>query len=73
MTCTYFQTASLNMVAWLITKGFNIKDTKKLDGQTIFYFDRNEEVQKAVNDYNSNYELKKFISNFRKVKEIAKS
>lgn len=73
MTCSYFQTASLNMVAWLITKEFAIKDTKKLDGQTIFYFDRTEDVQLAVNEYNNNYELKKFIANFKKVKELIKT
>jgi dolichyl-phosphate-mannose--protein O-mannosyl transferase len=68
-----FQTSSLNIVAWLMTKGYVVKDKKRIDNSTIFYFDRDENLQKFLNEYNNNKELKSFISKFREVKMMAKN
>jgi hypothetical protein len=68
-----FQTSSLNLVAWLLVKGQKIKDYVKIDNQTIFYFDRTDNLQDIINQYNNNVELKKFITKFREVRAIAKS
>jgi hypothetical protein len=68
-----FQTSSLNIVAWLLTKGFTVKEKIKIDNQTVFFFDRNNTLQQAINDYNNNQELKNFIAKFKIVKEMAKT
>lgn len=68
-----FQTSSLNLVAWLMVKGFEVNDHIKINNQTIFYFDRVDGLQEAINQYNNNTELKLFITKFKKVKEMAKS
>lgn len=68
-----FQTSSLNIVAWLMTKGYVVKDKKRIDNSTIFYFDRDDNLQKYINEYNNNKELKAFISKFREVKMMAKN
>lgn len=67
-----FQTSSLNIVAWLRLKERKVLDKKKLNGKTVFYFDRDETLQKDIDDYNNNTELKKFIAKFREVKMMAK-
>ena len=68
-----FQTSSLNIVAWLMTKKYEVKDKKRIDDRTIFYFDRDENIQEAINEYNNNIELKEFISNFKKIKTMIKT
>ena len=68
MINTIFQTSSLNIVAWLMTKGYEVADQKKINNSTIFYFERDSKLQSALNEYNNNIPLKEFISNFRKVK-----
>lgn len=67
-----FQTSSLNIVAWLMVKDRAVSDKKKINGKTIFYFDRDEDLQKDIDEYNNNIELKKFIGKFREVKDMAK-
>jgi hypothetical protein len=67
-----FQTSSLNIVAWLLTKGYEVKDRKRINNSTIFYFNRDEKLQEVINEYNSNKELKDFIAKFREVKIMAK-
>jgi hypothetical protein len=67
-----FQTSSLNIVAWLMTKGYEVKDRKRINNSTIFYFDRDDKLQKVIDEYNSNKTLKDFIAKFREVKIMAK-
>jgi len=73
MNNNIFQTSSLNIVAWLMTKGYEITDKKKINNSTIFYFERDSKLQSALNEYNNNIPLKEFISNFRKVKMMIKA
>jgi len=73
MNNNIFQTSSLNIVAWLMTKGYDVKDQKKINNNTIFYFERDDNLQSAINEYNNNIPLKEFISNFRKVKMMIKT
>ena len=73
MTNSIFQTSSLNIVAWLMTKGYEVKDQKKINNSTIFYFERDNNIQSAINEYNNNTSLKEFISNFRKVKMMIRT
>lgn len=67
-----FQTSSLNIVAWLMVKNRTVVDKKKINGKTVFYFDRDETLQNDIDEYNSNVDLKKFIGKFREVKDMAK-
>jgi hypothetical protein len=67
-----FQTSSLNIVAWLMTKGYEVKDRKRINNSTIFYFDRDDKLQEVIDEYNSNTVLKDFIAKFREVKIMAK-
>jgi len=73
MNNNIFQTSSLNIVAWLMTKGYEVVDQKKINNSTIFYFERDNNLQSALNEYNNNTSLKQFISNFRKVKMMIKT
>jgi len=73
MNNNIFQTSSLNIVAWLMTKGYEVVDQKKINNSTIFYFERDNNLQSAINEYNNNIPLKEFISNFRKVKMMIKT
>ncbi len=66
----YFVTQSLNVAAYLLFKGFEVKHFKKEDGFASFCFDKSEEVFEAVNEYNQSGELKRFINCFREIKKI---
>lgn len=65
-----FQTSSLNLVAWLLLKGFKVIEIVKVSNQSIFYFERNDDLQRAIDAYNQNTELKAFIGQFKKVKDM---
>jgi hypothetical protein len=67
----YFYTSSLNMTAWLHSKRFEIVNIVKLD-KPIFYFTRTDELEKSINDYNNNIELKTFIGAFRYINQLTK-
>ena len=73
MNNNIFQTSSLNIVAWLMTKGYEVSDKKRINNSTIFYFERDKNLQSILNEYNNNIALKEFISNFRKVKMMIKA
>ena len=67
----YYYTGSLNMASWLYSKGFEIINITKLD-KAVLYFDRSEELEKSIEEYNKNLELKKFITAFKEVKQQIK-
>jgi hypothetical protein len=73
MSFNYYHTASLNIAAWLISKDIPLKDSKRIDKQMIFYFEKTNELNNAISEYLSNESLKKFITSFKKVKEIVNS
>ena len=68
----YF-TQSLNVAAWLIHRDIEFK-CKSIDdnGKVVFYFERTPDTKLAVDEYNSNQEIRGFITAFRKVKNIMK-
>ncbi len=66
----YFVTQSLNVAAYLLFKGFQVKNFKKEDGFASFCFDKSEKVFEAVNEYNQSGELKRFINCFREIKKM---
>lgn len=66
----YFYTSSMNIAAWLLSKGFEVEQKTRLDNQTVLYFKRSPELQQALNDYNNNKELKSFITCYGKVRDV---
>jgi hypothetical protein len=68
----FYFTQSLNVAAFLLYKGFQVKNVLTTNGITTFYFDRCDEVFDAVRDYNTNTDLKKFITAFRDIKDMIK-
>jgi hypothetical protein len=66
----YFSVMSLNMVAWLVSKGFEVVETVIVNNQVTFFFEKSEQLSESIVAYNSNLELKDFISCYRKVKEL---
>ena len=69
----YYDVLSLNLAAYLRMKGFEIQRVKKTDKGVVFYFERTNELFDAVTEYNNNVELKKFISEFKHIKQIVKA
>ena len=66
----YFVTQSLNVSAYLRYKGFEIKETRKDDKTVSFCFEKSLEVFDAVNEYNQNSDLKKFITCYREIRSL---
>jgi hypothetical protein len=69
----YYFTQSLNIAAYLISKGYEVKKLENSStGITTFFFERSDGTFEAVKEYNNNDELKKFISAFREIKQMVK-
>jgi len=66
----YFVTQSLNVSAYLRFKGFEIRDVRKDDKTVSFCFDKSNEVFDAVNEYNQDNDLKKFITSYREIRSL---
>ena len=66
----YFVTQSLNVSAYLRFKGFEIRDVRKDDKTVSFCFDKSNEVFDAVNEYNQDEDLKKFITSYREIRSL---
>lgn len=69
----YFTTQSLNVVAWLMSKGFAIDSTVNINNSTTFNFIKTQELMQSVNEYSNNITLKKFLSAYREIKDIVAS
>lgn len=64
-----YYTQSLNLAAYIMSKGIEpIGKTKLQKGMTI-YFNKTKELHEIVDDYNSNLEIKKFIASFKDLKQ----
>jgi hypothetical protein len=72
MSTNIFQTSSLNIAAWLLTKEIEPKDYITVNGYTTFFYERSEELNKSLDEYDNNLELKKFIGKFKQVREMVK-
>lgn len=66
----YYTTQSLNVAAFLMYKDLEVVKSETIKGITTFYFKREDAVYDALAEYNSNVELKKFITSFREVKRL---
>lgn len=68
-----FYCRSLNLVAYLMSKGIEPEGFNDRSKSLTFYFKKNSILQERINDYNQDIELKEFITAFKRVKEIYKS
>ena len=66
----YFVTQSLNVAAYLKFKGFTLQKFIKEDKMASYCFDKSGEVFSAVNEYNQNNDLKRFINSYREIREL---
>lgn len=63
-----YYTQSLNLAAFVMSKGFEPVGKRKSNGNVTIYFNKTDELHDAVREYNKNEELKKFIASFRELK-----
>ncbi|QWU14474.1 hypothetical protein SAMN04487895_101786 [Paenibacillus sophorae] len=64
-----YYTQSTNLAAYLVMNGFQIVTVYKENGKVTMYFDKTDALHDCVRKYNTEIELKQFISAFKKVKE----
>lgn len=67
-----YYTQSLNLAAYLKYKGKEPIKSETINNITTFYFDKDEKTHQIVRDYNSDIDLKKFITAFRDIKFMIK-
>lgn len=64
-----FSTKSLNIIAWLLYKGFEIAYITIHDEQQVCNFHGTDELYKVLEEYHNNRELKAFLASFKNVKQ----
>jgi hypothetical protein len=64
-----YYTQSLNLAAFIMSKGINPVGKTKSSGSVTIYFDKTDQLHDVVRDYNKQEELKKFIASFRDLKQ----
>lgn len=67
-----YSTASTNVAAWLVMNGFDIAESKRLQGKMWFYFNEADDLQDVLDEYNRTDILQRFIVAFRQVKAVMK-
>lgn len=66
----YFVT-SIYMNAYLLSKGFEIEKTARLDnGKVALFYKKSNELFEAIDEYKANEELKNFVNCYLKIKDI---
>jgi hypothetical protein len=64
-------TSSLNVAAFLRANGIKVIRVEKQNDKAIFHFPKSPEVKVLVDMYLSDSALKRFISAFKEVKDMA--
>jgi hypothetical protein len=68
-----FYCRSLNLVAFLMSKGVEPDGYNDRGKNLTFYFKKDDKLQETINLYNENNELKEFITAFKQVKDIIRN
>jgi hypothetical protein len=68
-----FYCRSLNLVAFLMSKGVEPEGYNDRGKNLTFYFKKDDRLQDTINQYNENKELKEFITAFKQVKDIIRN
>ena len=64
---------SLNLAAYLLNHGLrylSIEQDEDIPDKKYFLFEESEQVEKLVNDYKNNQDLKKFIKSYKELKTL---
>lgn len=61
---------NLYVAAWLKSKGFEIKKITEENGKVAFWFDKSEELFKAVKEYRQSKELDNFVGQIYEVRKL---
>jgi hypothetical protein len=64
-----YYTQSLNLAAYLMSRGFEPVGKRKSNGSVTIYFTKTDQLHDGVRAYNKNEDLKKFIGSFRELKQ----
>jgi hypothetical protein len=64
-----FYTSSLNVIAYLKTKGVNCESVTKFNGKSLFLYIKNESLQQYLDEYKADKKLQSFLIELRNVKE----
>jgi hypothetical protein len=67
-----FYCKSLNLVSYIISKGIQPEGYNDRGKNLTFYFVKDDQLKVVIDSYNSNVELKNFISAFKQVKDLIK-
>lgn len=68
-----FYCRSLNLVAFLMSKGVEPEGYNDRGKNLTFYFKKDDRLQDTISQYNENKELKEFITAFKQVKDIIRN
>lgn len=68
-----FSTKSLNVVAWMLQKGYEIKSMYQEDNIVIIHFEHSDEIIQELENYRRNIELREFLSHYRQLKQKIKA
>lgn len=68
-----FYCRSLNLVAFLMSKGVQPEGYNDRGRNLTFYFKKDDKLQETIHMYNENKELKEFITAFKQVKDIIRN
>lgn len=68
-----YYTQSLNLAAFVMSKGFKPVGKTKSNKSVTIYFNKTDQLHDAVREYNKQEELKKFISAFKELKQYLNS
>jgi hypothetical protein len=67
-----FYCKSLNLVAYIMSKGIEPQGFNDRGKNLTFYFVKNDKLKEVIDSYNNNTDLKNFISAFKQVKDLIK-
>jgi hypothetical protein len=67
----YYTTFSLNVAAFLKSNGVKVIKVEKENDKAVFYFEKTEQVKTLVDMYLNDSTLKRFISAFKEIKDMA--
>lgn len=68
-----FYTASLNVVAYLITKGINYVEITEQNGMKLFGFVNSSKLDFVLQDYKNDQNLQSFIHELKRIKAVIKN
>ncbi len=57
----FFSTSNTNLCAYLLSHNFQYLNAKRYKGSVIFYFEKSQELNKCVDSFFENKELKKYL------------